>query len=158
MSVRLPVCLCPLITEGRRNDLTPQHKRLYLWPSRIIRWALWAPVWALATGTNTSFLDGLYKTKQQMETYIQWPAVRQAAWFVRSRRPSGHHGGSRFWLWLLAHSSIARGATSKLTTFWTFSHVLKQDAIKLMRMLNRMFQNGWRAIPLDFSLLQLQLT
>ena len=34
---------------------------------------------ALATGMNTSFLDGLYKTKQHMGTYIQWPAVKQAA-------------------------------------------------------------------------------
>ena len=51
---------------------------------------------ALAIGVNTSFLDGLYKTKQRMGTYIQWPAIRQAARFVRRYGPSGHHKGSRF--------------------------------------------------------------
>lgn len=35
---------------------------------------------ALATDTNTNFLDNLYKTKQQTEPYIHRPAVREAAW------------------------------------------------------------------------------
>ena len=70
----------------------------------------WAPALALATGMNSSFLDGLYKTKQQMgDLHIQWPVVRQAVAFVRSH---GLSGGSRFWLWLLAFSSHAK---SKLT-------------------------------------------
>ena len=76
-----------------------------------------ATVLATCTNTSTSFLDGLYITRQQTGTYIQWPAVNQAALLVRRYCPSGHHGGSRFWLWLLGFSSLTRGATSELTTF-----------------------------------------
>ena len=101
------------------------------------RRSLRAPAWVLATGTNTSFLDGLYKTKQQTGTYIQWSAVRQAAWSVRSR-PSGHYRGSRFWLWLLAYSSLAKGDF--------FGQLIDLDMcssrIPWMCMLNREFQNG----------------
>ena len=119
---------------GSAEVIWPHDTRSYISGPRALegrtRQSLWAPALALATGTNTSFLDGLYKTKQQMGTYIQWPAVKQAARFMRRHGPSGNHGGSRFWLWLLAFSSLARGVTSKLTTFWTvdwFSHHLHVD-------------------------------
>ena len=60
-SVRLSVCL--LWKVGRM--IWPCDTRGYISGHRALeattRWALWAPVWALATGTNTSFLDGLYK-------------------------------------------------------------------------------------------------
>jgi hypothetical protein len=114
--------VCPSVRYGRSAEMIwHRDKRGYILGPRALqartRRSLWVPAMALATCTNTSFLDGLYKTKQQTRTHIQWPAVSQAASLVRRYCPSGHHGGSRFWLWLLAFSSLARAATSKLTTF-----------------------------------------
>ena len=122
----LVVCLsvCLSVHYGRSAEMIwPRDTRGYIPGPRALqartRRSLWGPAMALATGTSTSFLYGLYKTKPQMGTYIQWPAVKQTARFGRRHCPSGHHGGSRFWFWLLAYSSLARGATSKLTSFWT---------------------------------------
>ena len=60
--------VCPLRKVGG-SDLTPLHKRLYLWPSSITGYneaiSVSASLGTIATGMNTSFLDGLYKTKQQ---------------------------------------------------------------------------------------------
>jgi hypothetical protein len=109
----------------------PREKSGYIFGPRALaartRRSLWVPAMVLATCTNTSsFLDGLYKTKQQMGTYIQSSAVRQTAWFVRRHSPSGHYGGSRFWLWLLAISKLAREAMSKLMTVDWFGHACAQ--------------------------------
>ena len=111
------------------------------------RWSLRAPALALATGTNTSFLDRLYKTKQQVGTYIhwQWSAVRQAAWFMASYYPSGHHGGSRFWFTLLTYSSVAKGAIYKQANNF-FGQLIDlavcSNRMPWMRMLNSMFQKA----------------
>jgi hypothetical protein len=112
--------VCPSVRHGRSAEVIwPRDTRGYISGPRALeartRRSLWAPAMALATCTNTSFLGGLYKIKQQMGTYIQWPAVSQPAW---RHCLSSHHGGSRVWNWLLTFSSLARGAASKLKIFW----------------------------------------
>ena len=65
-----------------RPSVTDRESAETIWPRDVrdrisghwalearTRWSLWTAIIALATGTNTSFLDGLYKKQATMYTY-----------------------------------------------------------------------------------------
>ena len=96
------IVVCPPVHYGRSVEM--------IWPRDVrdrssghwaletrTRWSLWTAVMALATGTNTSFLDRLYKKQATMYT------LTCSGLHIVSHR----HGGSRFCLWHLAITCLA---------------------------------------------------
>ena len=78
-----------------------------------LRQSLWTTVIALTTGTNTSFLDRLYKIGNNVHLH----GVAWAAWFTGGYCHSHRHEGSRFCFWHFAFTRLAGEMASELTNF-----------------------------------------
>ena len=85
--INVTVCICTFIisfkitfvwlcvSNGRSVEaIWPRDTRCYISGYLVLeawsRLSLWMPVMALATGTNTNFLDGLYNNQATIDTYI----------------------------------------------------------------------------------------